>query len=149
MKVRMLLLCVLCAASLSGADSDTNDVTSVETALLRMEHLKFEAQRHKDSGALDAMLDDAILWVNRNGTLSTKAAYLAGVRDPSIQILRMVPDSMTVKVFEGTAIVAGIYDERGLKNAHSYHQRARFIDTWTFKKGTWVCIAATATSAIT
>lgn len=147
MKVWIVLLCVFYAASVSGADSATKGVTDVETALLRVEHRKFDAQRHKDTVFLNTMLDDAIIWVDQNGALSTKAAYLASLHDPRIQILRVVPESMTVKVFDGIAIVAGIYDETGLKAGHSYHRRCRFIDTWAFKKGKWVCIAATMTSA--
>lgn len=148
MNVRTVLLCLICGAPLFAADAGKNDPSGIEIVLRRLEHLKFDAQQRKDTTAFGSMLDDAIIWVEPSGTLTTKAAYLAGLRDPNRQLLRVLPESMTVKVFDGVAIVVGIYDERGVKAGHPYHVRCRFIDTWAFKKATWVCIAATATSVI-
>jgi hypothetical protein len=55
---------------------------------------------------------------------------------------------MTVKVFVNAATVIGIYDETGREGGHTFHRRCRFIDTWAWKKGKWVCIAVTATPVI-
>ena len=148
MKVCTTLLCLICVAPFFAADPGKNDPSDIEVVLLRLEHLKFDAQQRKDTAALGSMLDDAIMWVEPNGALTTKAAYLAAFHDPSRQLLRIVPQSMQVNVFDGVAIVVGIYDERSLKAGRPYHVRCRFIDTWAFKQGTWICIAATATSVI-
>lgn len=148
MKVCTVLLCFICAAPLFAADAGKNDSSEIEIVLRHLERLKFDAQQRKDTTALGSMLDDTIMWVEPSGALTTKAAYLAAFHDPNRQLLRIVPESMTVKVFDGIAIVVGIYDERGMKAGHPYHVRCRFIDTWAFKKGTWICIAATATSVI-
>ena len=146
-KVGTVLLFVICGTLVAGA-SPNNDSRDVEVILLHLERLKFDAQQRKDTAAFGTMLDDALLWVEPNGALRTKAAYLAGLHDPTRQLQRISPESMTVKVFAAVAIVVGIYDDKGVKVGRAYHQRCRFIDTWAFKKGEWVCIPATATPAI-
>lgn len=148
MKITALLLGICCLISAPGADAASKDAADVEVIILRLEHLKFDAQQRKDTVVLNAMLDDAIMWVDPNGALFTKAAYLTGLHDSNLQLQRVFPESITVKVFDGTAIVVGIYDEKGLINGRPYHQRCRFIDTWAWKQGKWVCIGATASPVI-
>jgi len=148
MKVTAVLLGVFGVLAALGADSAKKDAADVKVIVLRLEHLKFDAQHRKDIAALNSMLDDAVMWVDPNGALFTKAAYLTAVHDSNLQPEQIVPESLTVKVFDDIAIVVGIYDEKGLNAGHPYHQRCRFIDTWAWKKGKWVCIGATATSVI-
>ena len=95
------------------------------------------------------MLDDAAMLVDPDGTLRSKAAYLADLRQSNADLQRISLESTTVFVFDHTAIVVGIYNEKGIDaNRHS-HRRCRFIDTWAFKNGRWVCIASTATPNVT
>ena len=148
MRIWTVLLFVLYATRLPVASPAASHDADVATTLQRLERFKFDAQQHGDIVILDAMLDGALIWVDEDGALSTKAAHLEGLRNSSARPVRVVPESMTVKVFDGVAIVFGIYDKRGVKAGHPYHQRCRFIDTWVFKNGRWLCIAATATSAI-
>jgi broad specificity phosphatase PhoE len=121
--------------------------TDQET-LRTLERLKFEAQQSKDNSALNAILDDAALVADHDGTLRNKSEYLAGLRLSDATLHRLSPESLNVIVFEQTAIVVGIYDEKGIEANHPYHRRCRFIDTWVFKHGRWICIASTATSTV-
>jgi hypothetical protein len=52
---------------------------------------------------------------------------------------------MTAHIWGTTAIVTGIFRERGVHEGKPYSRRGRFIDTWIFKDGIWVCVAAQAT----
>lgn len=113
-----------------------------------LEYARFEAQRRRNNLALDAMFDNALVWVEPNGVRLTKADYLANLRKPGITIVEIGPESMTVRLRGTTAIVVGIYRERGMKDGQAYMLRARFLDTWVFKNGRWLCIAAAATSSI-
>ena len=128
------------AGGTSDADSD------VASKVRSLEQLKFEAQKQRDLAALDALFDDSLMWVDTNGILSTKAGYMERLHQSATSQLRI--ESLSVKVFDQMAIVVGTYDERGIRNSRPYHQRCRFIDTWTLKRDKWLLIAATATSTI-
>lgn len=116
------------------------------TTLRTLEQLKFDAQLHRNSAALDTMLDDGLMWVDEGGTLLTKSSYLQSLHDSSSTHLRI--ETMKVKVLDRMAIVVGIYDETGVKSGQPYHRHCRFIDTWALKNSKWILIAATATSTI-
>jgi ketosteroid isomerase-like protein len=113
-----------------------------------LEYARFDAQHRKDNLALDAMFDNALVWVEPDGVQLTKADYLAKLRKPDINVTEINPESMTVRAHGTTAVVVGIYRERGVKDGQAYALRARFMDTWAFKNGKWLCIAAAATSSI-
>jgi hypothetical protein len=146
-QIRPLLLFLLFAPLLfsNGIAADRDE--DVATTILSLERSKFAAQQQKDIVALDILLDDAFMWVDPNGAALTKAAYLAAVHDDRQTSPRIAPQSMMVKVFAPVAIVVGIYNETGLESGRVVHLRCRFIDTWTWKRGKWVCIAATASPA--
>ena len=145
--VGFLSLCMMGAGStlvVGQTDHDTN----VAVALRTLERLKFEAQQSRDNSSLNAMLDDAAMLADQDGTLRTKSEYLAGLQQTETTLQRILPESITVLVFGQTAIVVGTYQEKGIEANHPYHRRCRFIDTWAFKNSRWVCIASTATSTV-
>jgi Domain of unknown function (DUF4440) len=147
-KIFSILLCLLCLSSSFAADRAPDRDDDITTLMLQLERSKFSAEQQKDTASLTALFDDGLMWVDQNGILLTKAALLAALHDSHQTVDKIAPESMTVKIFATAAIVIGIYDETGLQDGHAFHRRCRFIDTWAWKKGKWVCIAATATSAI-
>jgi ketosteroid isomerase-like protein len=66
-----------------------------------------------------------------------------GVAGP--KVLEAVTETMSVRVFGNTAVVTGVYREKGVRDGKPYQQRRRFIDTWVSENGNWVCVAASAT----
>src|SRR5215471_15046940 len=133
MKVAIGLICFLLTASAIGTVRVPDREADVATKLRSVEHLKFEPQQHRSTTALDEMLDDSLMWVNADGVLLTKAGYLESLHKSSSSPLHIVPETMTVSVFDHLAIVVGIYVEKGTKGGQPYQQRCRFIDTWAFK----------------
>jgi ketosteroid isomerase-like protein len=147
MKVLLGILGVLLAAAAVGAAQEPAH-DSVAEKVRNLERSKFDALQRRDNNTLEAMLDNEILWVNPNGSLWAKPAFLANLRNADWQVLQIAPESMTLQVFGDVAVVVGIYHERGLRAGHPYLERCRFIDTWTLRNGKWMCIAVTATFAI-
>jgi len=37
---------------------------------------------------------------------------------------------------------------KGVENGKSYTRRERFVDTWLYKKGNWVCVGTDATPVL-
>jgi ketosteroid isomerase-like protein len=148
MKLLISLTGILFVAAALGVAQEAAQSSPAATEVRRLERSKFDALARKDNAALDALFDNALLLVDADGALWTKAEYLANRQNPNSRLLQIVPETMASQVFGEVVIVVGIYAERGMDSGHPYQRRARFVDTWTRKKGKWVCIAATATSAI-
>jgi hypothetical protein len=58
---------------------------------------------------------------------------------------QIVNESMTAYMYGGSAVVTGIYREKGVRNGKPYSRRGRFTDTWVNQSGTWVCASSQST----
>lgn len=139
---------ILWATAVMSAGQPPAADSEVATKIRHAESARFEAQRRRDTHALDGMLDNGVVWVDADGAQLTKSDYLARLRSSGKSWFEITPESMTVHVLGSIAIVYGIYREKGMRDGRPYQQRTRFIDTWNFKNGNWVCISAVATAAI-
>ena len=92
---------------------------------------------------LDALFDNALVYVDPDGTLLTKAQFLWHVR--SAPVTQVVTQSMQVHMFGTTAIVTGIYQVAETRHGKSTTLRGRFVDTWVYKDSVWVCVSAQST----
>jgi hypothetical protein len=119
--------------------------SGVATRILALEHAWNQAEQQKDTKALDSIMDNAMVYVDYDGTLQTKAEFLARVKAPNLHPQQEVTESMTAHVFAGAGIVTGVYVAKGVENGKPYTRRGRFIDTWALKEGVWVCVASQAT----
>jgi len=131
----------LCAAALVGAQA--NEESATRSRILALEHVWNQAEQSKDLKALDNLFDNSLVYVDAEGVLMTKAEFLNSVKSARLQ--QVVTESMTVGVFESTAIVTGTYRASEFRNGKVAVRRGRFIDTWVFNGQTWVCVAAQAT----
>ena len=110
---------------------------------MALEHAWNQAEAFKDLKALDALFDNALVYVDPDGTLLTKSEFLSRVTSVSLQ--QVVTESMAVKVFGNTAIVTGTYRATEFMRGKTVVLQGRFVDTWVYKDSTWVCVAAQST----
>ena len=115
------------------------------TQVLALEKLWNQAYKAGDTKALAALLDNSLVLVEDDGSLKTKAEFLASVKASSSNEEQVAPESLTVRVFGTTAIAIGVIAVKAKENGHTVTRRERFIDTWLYKNGNWVCIATDAT----
>jgi hypothetical protein len=80
-----------------------------------------------------------------DGSLMDKAKFMASVKAPSLHPEQIVNESMTAYMYGGSAVVTGIYREKGVRNGKPYSRRGRFTDTWVNQSGTWVCASSQST----
>ena len=148
MKSAGLLVVLLCATALSALAQDTSD-SATKSKIAALEGAWNQAYKSGDAKALDALLDNAIVLVNDDGSVQTKAEFLASVKPSASQAgsqeQQVAPESMSVHVFGNTAIATGIFRAKGMEGKKPYVRRERFIDTWIYKGGHWVCIGTNAT----
>ena len=144
---RGLLLALMYAPSLLvSAQNDTN--AGVQSKIIALEKAWNQAYKLGDTRALEKILDDRIVLINDDGSIQTKAEFLASVQPAKSQEQQVAPESMSVRVFGNTAIATGMFRAKGVESGRPYARRERFVDTWFNKAGKWSCIATNATPVL-
>ena len=142
MKTIALLFMLVCAMTWPSPAQEAGDGGKAAT-IRALERAWLYSQSHNDNRSLNQIFDNSLVYIEY-GRLLSKSEYLARVRteDPHPEQITMEP--MIVRAFGTTAIAIGTYRERGMKNGKPFVRRWRFIDTWIYKKGSWVLVAAGA-----
>jgi ketosteroid isomerase-like protein len=140
---RLVCLLALVGFGASALRAQGPDQAGVRSKILALEQAWNQAEALNDLMALDALFDNGLVYVDFDGTLMTKAEFLAHAKVAHVQ--QVITQSMSVQVFGETAIVTGIYLAKEFKDGKAIQHRGRFVDTWVYRNQTWVCIAAQAT----
>ena len=147
MRMTGFLLAFVCAIALFvSAQNDTN--SGVQSKIIALEKAWNQAYKLGDTRALEGILDDQIVLINDDGSIQSKAEFLAGVQPAKSQEQQVAPESMSVRVFGTTAVATGVFRAKGVEAGKPYVRRERFVDTWVNKGGKWVCVATNATPVL-
>jgi ketosteroid isomerase-like protein len=119
--------------------------SEVQSKIIALEKAWNQAYKLGDIRALDTLLDDQIVLINDDGSVQTKAEFLAGVKPSKSQEQQVAPESMSVHVFGNTAVATGVFRAKGVEAGKPYTRRERFVDTWIYSGDRWVCVATNAT----
>jgi hypothetical protein len=141
--MRFVSACVVVAMGLSPLWAQSSGEAGSRSKILALEHAWNQAEAFKDLKALDALFDNALIYVDADGTLMNKSDFLTHVKSEHVQ--QVITQSMFVQVLGGTAIVTGTYQSNEFQNGKPVIRRGRFVDAWILKGTTWVCVAAQAT----
>ena len=147
MKWSSLLAGLLCGSAILVTAQDDGGA-AVQSKIIALEKAWNQAYKLGDRHALDGILDNQIVLINDDGTTQTKGEFLASVKPAKSQEQQVAPESFNVHVFGTVAIATGVMRVKGVEGGKSYTRRERFVDTWLFKHGTWVCIATDATPVL-
>ncbi len=140
MKMVGLWLMLVCALSLPVSTQESKE-DGAASAIRALERERVVAQSHNDNRALDLIFDDSLVYVEY-GKLVAKGDYLAKIKWANPQVNQIAMEPMAVHTFGTTAIVVGTYRERDVRGGKPRLRRWRFLDTWVYKKGAWVLVAA-------
>ena len=148
MRLTGWLMVSICATALLVAAQEEAE-PAVRSKIIALEKAWNQAYKLGDKRALETLLDDQIVLINDDGTVQTKAEFLASVKKAaSSQEQQIAPDSMSVRVHGNAAIATGIFRAKGIDGGKRYVRRERFVDTWVYKDGKWVCVATNATPVL-
>jgi hypothetical protein len=137
-----LFLILACAQSLTVlAQTPLED--NPASAIRALEHAWVVGQSSNNNQALNLVFDNALVYVEY-GKLVTKGEYLSRVRTVKPHASQIVMEVLTVHMFGGTAIVVGTYRDKKINAGKTSLGRWRFLDTWVYKKGRWMLVAAAA-----
>ena len=121
----------------SGLTDDSGPVTTLENA---WNH----AIEAKDMAGLGLILADTLVAVDTDGSIASKAEYLAGIKDAEYQPAQAVNEQMKVQKYGDTAVAVGVFRIEGTDKKKAFVHRQRTVDTWVKQNGTWKCVSAVA-----
>src|SRR5215470_2630669 len=93
MKSTACLLVILGAATLFVRAQESD--SAVQSKIIALEKAWNQAYKIGDTKALDALLDDAIVLVNDDGSVQSKKDFLASVHAANAQEQQVAPESMS------------------------------------------------------
>ncbi|HEY3973692.1 MAG TPA: nuclear transport factor 2 family protein [Candidatus Sulfotelmatobacter sp.] len=139
----LIFAALIPVAPLAAQDKSDAAVSKI----IALEKAWNQAYKFRDKKALTEILHDSIVLVNDDGSLQSRSGFLASIdaSAPSDE-QQAEPESISVYVFGDVAVATGVFRRREVKNGKSYVERDRFVDTWVSRGGSWVCVAASATS---
>jgi len=143
--IRAVLGFSLLRLALPAVSAQTLPSAGTAATVRALESAWAQAEGGKNAKVVDAILDDAVIFVDAKGNLQTKADYLSEILAAAPH-QQSVTETIAIHDYGKTVVAVGIYRERGIRDGHPYALRRRFVDTWAYKNGRWVCIAGAATT---
>jgi ketosteroid isomerase-like protein len=140
----LLSLLILSTATLSAGQT-VNQSSAEQTKILALENAWNRAEENKDAKALETLLDSSLVYIDYDGSIMNKAQFIASTKEPALHPEQIVNESMTAHVFGDSAVVTGIYREKGMNHGKPYLRHGRFTDTWVYRDSAWVCVASQST----
>jgi ketosteroid isomerase-like protein len=116
-----------------------------EARILSLEAAWNQAEQQKDVRALNLLLAETLSYVDYDGTFMNKTQFLASARGGGLHPAQITDESAIVHIYERSAVVAGVYRERGTNKGKPYQRRGRFTDTWIRLGNSWQCVASQST----
>jgi Domain of unknown function (DUF4440) len=141
--VAIALLLVFGAATVR-AQRHTS-ISDDESKIRALESAWNLAEEEKNIGALDQMLAATFVYTEFDGSFSDKAQFLKSVKTSAPTSDQITNQEVAVALYGLTAVVTGIFKEKGIENGKPFTRRGRFTDTWLNQNGVWLCIASQAT----
>lgn len=134
----VVLLLALCPALVLAAGP--------EDEVRAMEKLWNESRVRADVAALDRLLDAAWTVTHGDGTINTKAEYLADLKSGARKFFADVKqDDFTVRIYGDTAVAAGLSDSKVEYKGKPSGGALRFTRVYVKRDGRWIMIVSHAT----
>ena len=120
-----------------GADqpSDAAEIRSLEVKML-------DCYKHRQVEIFAAVLDEDFVITFEDGSTYSKTGYLSYSASSSTHIEVAEIAEMKIRMHGDTAIVTGIYHEKGIDRQKTYDYHDRFTDVWMKESGKWRLVAA-------
>lgn len=146
MKVVISLLAMLGIGAVLGAARQTTRPNGEEGRIIALESAWNQAEQNKDANALANLLSENLVYVDYDGSVSTKQQFLAQVKNTDITGEQIINEGLTVHMFNNNvAVSTGVYRDKGLEKGKPFQRRGRFTDVWLNQNGKWECIASQST----
>ena len=143
--MRILPAILLVLTAMAWAAQTPAQPDAEQTKILALENAWNRAEETKDSKVLETLLDPTLVYIDYDGSLMDKAQFIASIKQSALHPEQIVNESMSAHVYAGSAVVTGVYREKGMNHGKPYLRRGRFTDTWVYRDNAWVCVASQST----
>jgi len=134
------LLAVLCLAVVATVSARAQE--SGEAAVRALEMRMLDCYKLRQVEVFAAVLDDDFVITFEDGSTYSKTGYLSYSASSSTRVELAEILEMKVRMHGETAVVTGVYHEKGVDAQKEYDYRDRFTDIWMKKSGRWRLVAA-------
>jgi ketosteroid isomerase-like protein len=126
---------ILAVPSLPQEDSDVAKVRTLETKLMN-------SYKQRQIDLLASLLDEDLVITFEDGSTYSKTGYISYSATPSVRVDLVEMSDLKIRLHGDTAILTGMYHERGEDKEKPYEFRDRFTDVWIKKAGKWLLVAS-------
>jgi ketosteroid isomerase-like protein len=147
MRAAASLSVLLCVCAGLGTAQQPAKPSGEEGRIIALESAWDQAEQNRDVNALANLLADNLVYVDYDGTLSSKQQFLASVKSGDVTGEQINNEGVTVRLYNNNtvAVSTGIYRDKGLEKGKPFLRRGRFTNVWLNQNGTWQCIASQST----
>jgi ketosteroid isomerase-like protein len=119
--------------------------SSPEHDVLTAERQFNDARVARDIAALERLLVDDWTVTHGDGSIDTKAKYLADLKSRARTLEYVHDEGASVRFYGDTAVVAGLTDSKGQYNGQPSGGKLRFTRVYVRREGRWMMIVSHAT----
>lgn len=103
-----------------------------------VEKRRFQAQLERDTGMLQGLLADELVYIHSNALVETKSDFIKSVKTGYITYQVMEYEGKpAIRQFSKTAISNGVVQVKGLLNNNSFEMRLRYTAVYQKQKRAW------------
>jgi ketosteroid isomerase-like protein len=133
-----LTLCLLTIPFIPVAAQEESESTKVRA----LENKITDAYRQRHFDVLASMLDDDFVITFEDGNVYGKTGYISFSGTSTIRVDVAEMSDFKVRMHGNTAVVTGVYHEKGVDKDGAYDYHDRFTDVWMKSSGKWLLVAA-------
>src|SRR5207253_2222531 len=122
MKAVASVLSLLCVCAVFGKAQQPAKPSGEEGRIIALESAWDQAEQNKDGNALANLLAENLVYVDYDGSISTKQQFLASVKSGDIAGEQINNEGVTVHLYgNGVAVSTGIYRDKGIQKRSEEH----------------------------
>jgi uncharacterized protein (TIGR02246 family) len=146
MKAMATLCAIFGVWAAIGTAQESVKPTGEEGRIKALESAWDQAEQNKDATALAGLLADNLVYVDYDGSLSTKQQFLDSIKSADVSSQQINNEGVTVRLYnDNVAVSTGIYRDKGIEKGKAFQRRGRFTNVWIKQSGAWQCIASQST----
>jgi ketosteroid isomerase-like protein len=145
MKRILLSVVVLTSAILLAFAQERKASSPAQDLILKLEQQWEDALTKSDTGALEKLFDETIIYTHSSGKVDTKASYIRAIKSGATKYESMKRDEIKVTVYGQAAVVTCHWDVHILAQGNKVDMNARYLHVYVQQPDGWKIVAHQST----